>query len=86
VTNGRAFIRLVRTVKFGQFTAGPQRRVIDRLEDVSVQLLCLLALKRQTYHEERVGKTLNADANWPMTLVALFRLNRHTNRHLKVNQ
>jgi len=73
-------------MKFSQFTAGPQCRVIDRLKDVAVQLLSLLTFKRQTHHEERVGETLNADANWPMTFVALSSLNRHTNRHLKENQ
>jgi len=58
--------------------AGLQCRVVDRLKDISVQLLCLVTLKRKAHHEKCVSKTLNADADRSMALVALLRLRKQT--------
>ena len=56
----RARVRFVRSVALGDFARRLERSIVDRLEDLLVELARLLACKRQTHHLEGVSKTLHA--------------------------
>ena len=74
LADGAAGVRLVVALLLRQLTAHLERAVVDRLEDLLVQLLRLGALERVAHAYERVGQALHADADRPVTTVRPLRL------------
>lgn len=64
-------------MKTSEFATGFHRGIVDRFEDISIQLLSFFALERETHQTECISQTLNTDTNGSMTKVRCFRLAKY---------
>ena len=74
--DGTSWVAFIVSILFGQFTGRFQSAVVDRLENLLVELLSLGALERVAHEDERVGQTLDADADRTVSHIGSFRLHR----------
>ena len=70
-----ALVRLVGTLPLRHLATRFDRSVVDRLEDLKVQLACLHRIERQAEGHERIGETLHTNADRAVTHVRVARLN-----------
>jgi hypothetical protein len=63
------FVRFIRALRLRHFTAGLDRSVVDRLEDLLVKQTRLRRIERHAQDHERVRESLNTKANRTMTHV-----------------
>lgn len=61
--NRASFVRLVRAFDFSEIAAGLHGSVVDRLEDLLIELTCLGGFEGQTKSHERVGETVHTNAD-----------------------
>mmetsp|Transcript_10715 Transcript_10715/g.19052 ORF Transcript_10715/g.19052 Transcript_10715/m.19052 type:complete len:229 (+) Transcript_10715:211-897(+) len=67
-------VRLVCALDSCQLTGGLACCVVDCLEDVFIEALCWLTLKRKPHHEERICKALNTKTHRSILHVGASRL------------
>eukprot|EP00955_Chlamydomonas_euryale_P118132 366520-Chlamydomonas_euryale.AAC.8 len=79
----RPLVCLVRALHLCQLARLLERRVVDGLKDVAIQLLGLSAVERQAQQEESIRKALHTEPDWAMAHVGaaccLDRVEVHVN-------